>query len=188
MRIISVLIIISFLLTIAGCSMPIVTAQKPLYSFTKEEKAVKGGFMGKKKSVTIKNFRESQAYEEEIDDLKIEVEKYISNHPDLSESAKSNLRKLMVTDGSTEEEVIFLLGKPDKIINATGAGHYGAQEIWMYRINKLRAVTFLIIPVFFVHESYQLYFKDGVLVEIEKHHLQQLITQSHGPGVPDSRK
>ena len=168
--------------------MPVVTAQKPLYSFTKEQKTVKGGFMGKKKSVTIKNFRESQAYEEEIDDLKIEAEKYISSHPDLSESAKSNLRKLMVTDGSTKEEVIFLLGKPDKIMSVTGTGHYGAQEILLYRINKLRAFTVLIIPVFFVHESYCLYFKDGVLVEIEKHHLQQLITQSHGPGVATTRK
>jgi len=188
MRIISVFAIVLFLFIASGCSIPTVTAQKPLYSFTKEEKMVKGGFMGSRKSVTVKNFRESRAYEEEIDDFKIEVEKYISSHPDLNDSAKSNLRNLMVTDGSTKEEVAFLLGKPDKIINVTSANHYGAQEIWVYKINRLRAFTVVIVPVFFVHESYCLYFKDGALVEIERHNLKQIINQNPGPGVSTSRK
>lgn len=187
-KILSFFIIVLFLFTIAGCSMPVVTAQKPLYAFTKEEKTAKGGFMGKRKTVIIKNFRDGQAYEEEMDDLKAEAEKYISSHPALSDSAKSNLRKLMVTDGSTKEEVIFLLGKPDKIIDKPVVNEYGAQEIWIYRTDKLRAFTIIIVPIFFVHESYYLYFKDGMLVGIDKHHLKQVVTQNPGPGVSMKRK
>ncbi|PIP20856.1 MAG: hypothetical protein COX40_02515 [Candidatus Omnitrophica bacterium CG23_combo_of_CG06-09_8_20_14_all_40_11] len=184
---ISVSIIILVILSIIGCSMPTVVIQRPLYSFTKEEKRIKSGFMGQRKSITIKDFRGNEAYDEDIAVLKAEVEKYISQHPDLSETAKNNLRGLKVTQGAAGDEVILLLGKPDKMRKVGGAGHYGASEIWIYKISKIRAFTIFILPVFFVHEGYYLYFKDGALVEIERHSLKQIVEQHAGPGVVESK-
>ena len=74
MKIISVSTIVLVILSMIGCSMPIVAIQRPLYSFTREEKITKGGFMGKKKSITIKDFRGNDAYDEDIEALKTEVE------------------------------------------------------------------------------------------------------------------
>ncbi len=189
MKIISVSTIVLVSLSLIGCcSIPVTAIQSPLYSFTREEKITKGGFMGKKKSITIKDFRGNEAYDEDIVALKAEIEKYISQHPDLSESAKSNLRELKVTQGATGDEVTLLLGKPDKVVRAGGGGPYGASEIWIYKISKIRIFTIFIIPVFFVHEGYYLYFKDGRLVEIERHYLKQVVQQSEGPGVTESKK
>jgi len=168
--------------------MPTAAIQGPLYSFTREEKRIKSGFGGQKKSITIKDFRANDAYDEDIEALKTEVEKYISQHPDLSESVKNDLRALKVTQGTTSDEVVLLLGKPDKAIKAAGRGRYGASEIWIYRISKIRVFTIFIIPVFFIHEGYYLYFKDGALVEIERHYLKQTVEQSAGPGVIESKK
>ncbi len=187
MKIISVTIAVLVLLSMTGCSMPAVRVERPLYSYTKEIKVAKGGLMGKKKSIIIEDFRENEAYDENIEDLKKIVEKYILEHPNESESAKNNLRELKVSDGSTREEVILLLGKPEKIINAAG-GSYGASEIWVYKVSRMRAFTIFIIPVFFVHEGYYLYFKDGALVEIERHYLKQVVGQSAGPGLNQTKK
>ncbi|MDP3731715.1 MAG: hypothetical protein Q8R31_01615 [Candidatus Omnitrophota bacterium] len=188
MKIISIPVVFLVSLSLIGCSMPTVAIQRPLYSFTREEKITKGGFMGKRKSIAIKDFRGNEAYDEDIETFKAEVEKYISRHPDLSEPAKDNLRALKVTQGAGVDEVILLLGKPDKAVRAGGGGKYGASEIWIYRINKIRAFTIFIIPVFPVHEGYYLYFKDGALVEIERHYLKQVVQQSEGPGVIESKK
>ena len=59
----------------------------------------------------------------------------------------------------------------------------GCKDIWIYKINKMRAFTVFIIPVFFVHESYGLYFKEDVLVGIERHYLNQVVQQSPALGV-----
>jgi hypothetical protein len=188
MKTISVAIIVLLSLGIIGCSMPTVAIQRPLYSFVKEEKRIKGGFMGHKKSITIKDFRGNDAYDEDIAALKAEVEKYISRHPDLSESAKNNLREIKVTQDARDDEVVLLLGKPDKLARVAAGGRYGASEIWIYKISKMRIFTIFIIPVFPVHEGYYLYFKDGALVEIERHYLKQIVQQSEGPGVTESKK
>ena len=189
MKRISVSIIVLVSLSMIGCcSIPVVAIQGPLYSFTREEKITKGGFMGKKKSITIKDFRGNDAYDEDIEALKADVEKYISQHPDLSELAKNNLREIKVTQGATVDEAVLLLGKPDKLVRVAGGGRYGASEIWIYKISKIRVFTIFILPVFFVHEGYYLYFKDGALVEIERHYLKQVVQQSEGPGVIESKK
>lgn len=185
---ITYLIIVLICLNAVGCSLPAVTVQSPLYSIVKQEKRTKAGFMGEKSFILIKDFRGNDAYDEDITGLKAEVEKYISQHPDSSESAKNNLRELKVTPGATGDEVALLLGRPDRIMSATGRGRYAASEIWIYRLNKIRIFTIFILPVFPVHEGYYLYFKDGALVEIEKHYLKQIVEQHAGPGVIESKK
>jgi len=188
MKTISVAIIVLVILSMIGCSMPIAAIQSPLYSFTREEKRIKSGFGGKKKSITLKDFRGNDACDEDIEALKTDVEKYISQHPDLSESARNNLQALKVTQGATGDEVVLLLGKPDKLVKVAGSGRYGASEIWIYKLSKIRAFTIFILPVFLVHEGYYLYFKDGALVEIERHYLKQIVEQGAGPGVIESKK
>ena len=188
MKTISVSIIILVILSMIGCSMPTTAIQGSLYSFTREEKRIKSGFGGQKKSITIKDFRANDAYDEDIEALKTEVEEYIREHPDLSESAKNNLREIKVTQGASSDEVVLLLGKPDKLVRAAGGGRYGASEIWIYKISKIRTFTIFILPVFPVHEGYYLYFKDGALVEIERHYLKQIVEQSEGLGVYESKK
>jgi len=187
MKIISATIVLVSLAMI-GCSLPTAAIQRPLYSFVRQEKRIKSGFGGEKKSITIKDFRGNDAYDEDIAALKEEVEKYIFQHPDLSESAKNNLREIKVTQGATGDEVVLLLGKPDKLARVSGGGRYGASAIWIYKLSKIRAFTIFIIPVFFPHEGYYLYFKDGALVEIERHYLKQIVEQGAGPGVIESKK
>lgn len=186
MKIISIPVVVLFLLSLIGCSMPTSALQGSLYSILKQEKVTQSGF-GRKKVITIKDFRGNEAYEEDIERLKKEAEEYISQHPNLSETAKNNLRELKVTQGSTVDEVAFLLGKPDKASKTSGGGRYGASEIWIYRISKMRIFTVFILPVFPVHEAYYLYFKDGALVEIERHYLKQVVEQGAGPGVIQSK-
>jgi len=115
------------------------------------------------------------------------VEGYISQHPELSETARNNLRELKVTQGSTVAEAALLLGKPDKVAKTSGGARYGASEVWIYKLSKIRAFTIFIVPVCFVHEAYYLYFKDGALVEIERHYLTQSVQQGAGPGVIQSK-
>jgi len=181
MKIISIPIIALVLFSMIGCSMPAAAIQRTLCSFTREEKVTKG-FMGERKSVTIKDFRGNEAYDEDMEGFKKEAEEYISKHPDLKEAAKDNLRNLRITQGSGADEVTLLLGKPDKVVRAAGKSPYGASEIWIYKLSKMRAFTIFIIPVFFVHEGYYLYFKDRALVEIERHYLEQVVHQGQGAG------
>ncbi|MDD4953546.1 MAG: hypothetical protein PHG40_01420, partial [Candidatus Omnitrophica bacterium] len=103
----------------AGCSsIPRADNCNQLYSFTREEKRIKRKFAPKTKIVLINDFRGRQAYDEDIAELKARVEEYISSHADLDEAAKNNLREIKVTAGSTKEQVILLLGQPDKITKA----------------------------------------------------------------------
>jgi len=187
MKRLSIPIIVFVSLNMIGCSMPITAIQGPLYSFTMRMGTSKSGFT-QKKFIQIKDFRGNDAYDEDMAALKAEVEKYISQHPDLSESVKNDLRALKVTQGAAANQVTLLLGKPDKIIKVGGAGHYGASEAWIYRISKMHAFTVFIIPMFFVHEGYYLYFKDGALVEIERHTLKQVIQQSEPLGPAEHKK
>ena len=182
MKRLAVLFLISFCLYVSGCSLPSAVTCGQLYSFTKGEEKIKGGF-GKKKAIWIKDFRENDAYQEDIGALNQEIESYISGHPNLGDSAKSNLRELKVTEGAAKEEVELLLGKPDKIANTSGRLKYGATQIWIYKVNKMRVFTVFIVPIFPVHEGYYLYFADNILAAIEKHYLKQLIRQEGGPGV-----
>lgn len=172
---------------ISSCSVPTAANYRQLYSFTREEKKLKG-VIGKKKVVLIKDFRENDMYEEDMEGLKQEVEEYILAHPDLGEQAKLNLRELKVTEGARKEEVRLLLDKPDKVVRARGKANYAADEIWIYKISKLRTFTVFIIPVFLCHEGYYLYFKDDLLAGIERHYLTQIVQQGSAPGVIPSRE
>jgi hypothetical protein len=188
MRMITVVVFIILLSGITGCSVPVSSVQKPLCSFVKEVKVAKGGMMGKKKIVTLTDFRGNEAYEEDMENFQKTVEEYVAQHPSLSEAAKGNLKNMQVTSGSTKEDVTLLLGKPDKIISPAGKNPYGAEEIWVYSMHKRQAYTVFIMPVFFPRESYCLYFKDGVLLEIERHYLKQVVGQAPGPGLTGSVK
>lgn len=164
---------------LCGCSLPAAARYGEIYSITRKEEKIEGAFGSTKKVVSIKDFRESELYEEDIPALKEEVEEYITAHPDLDGPTKNNLRELKVTEGLNKEEVKLLLGEPDKVAGKASG------EIWIYRINRLRVFTFFIIPLFPVHESYYLRFKDDSLSAIERHSLKQTIRQTGGPGVHD---
>lgn len=166
---------------LCGCSIPVREAQKQIYSYTRQEKKIPGT-LGKKR-VSFKDFRGVDMYEEDMTALKEDAEKFIAIHPELSEENKNNLRQLKVAAGETQAEVELLLGKPDKLIRSKPDALYGADQIWIYKISKLRIFTIFIVPVFPVHEGYYLYFKDGVLQALERHHLKQMVEQGAGPGV-----
>jgi len=168
------------------CSIPRVDTYKQIYSITREEKNIKKGF-GKRKIVLIKDFRENEAFDEDIAALKEKVEKYISSHPDLSETAKNNLRELKVTEAQTKEEVELLLGQPDKVVKKEEKDI--ASEIWIYQTSHKSVFTIVFLPVFFGHEEYYLYFKDNILTLIEGHYLEQTFYASgSGMGVNDKTK
>jgi len=172
-----IFIILSCLL-FSSCSIPSVAKYNQLYSFTKEERKLKGGFGSKNRTeVLVKDFRENEMYEEDITALKEEVEKYIVAHQDLSDETKNALRELKVTEGETTEEVRLLLGDPDKIAESD------LIETWIYTINKVRAFTVFIIPVFVAHEGYYLRFQDNRLTAIERHLPKQILRQASGPGI-----
>lgn len=175
------LMLILFLISAYGCSVPMAARESQLYGIAREEKNVKGVF-GKKKVVTIKGFRQNELYIEDMAALKESVEKYISLNPGLSEEKKNNLRELKVSEGTNEEEARLLLGEPIKV-SKIGKNPYGATELWVYKINKINAFNIFIFPVFFPHEGYYLYFKDKALVAIERRYLRQTIRQGSAPGV-----
>jgi len=178
-------LLILFSTYISGCSIPIKASCKQLYSFTKEEIKIREGF-SKRMVISIKDFREKESYDEDIIALEEKVEKYILGHPELSESAKNNLRKLKVSPGSTKEEVKLLLGKPDKVTKA-GNNVYAASQKWIYRINNLTTFTIFFLPVFYAHEGYYLYFKDDILAAIERHSLKET-TQATAPDLIEREK
>jgi len=178
MKKILVLILILSCICISGCwSLPRVANYKELYSFTKEEKNMKGGFGSKRKVVLVKDFRGNEVYDEDMAALQEKVEKYISSHADLNEPEKNKLRELRVSKGTTKEEVLLLLGKPDKVIRLKNKV-CATSEIWIYRTNKRIAFVIIVIPVFFTHEGYYLYFEENILRAIERHSLEETVTTS----------
>jgi len=176
------LLVIILSIFAAGCSTLRVTPQSKLPSYIKLEAKKQGFTFGKDKIVSYKDFKNNEIYEEDVDAFKEEVGQYIVKRPELSESVKASLNKLEVTLGLTKEQVILLLGQPDKI-SSLGPNQYSANQLCIYRITKWRAYTVFIMPVFFVHEGYYLYFKDDILVRIEKRDLKQAIHQGSAPGV-----
>lgn len=175
------LIILS--ICILGCSTPGVDTYRQIYSITKREEKKKVPMGGRRKVVTITDFRLNDAYDEDIDALKEKVEKYILTHPETADSIKLSLREFKVSAGLNREQVELLLGKPDKIITASGKDNYGSTEIWVYRINKTRIVTVFIIPVLPVKESYRFVFKGDNLAGIERHYLKQIVKESPASGL-----
>lgn len=159
-------------LSIAGCSMPAAAKQGHIYSFTKQTTKGKG-FLAKSRE-SVKDFRGIDMYTEDIDALKEEVEQYISDNSGLSDDIKKNLRDIKVAPGENKEQVLLLIGQPDK---------RDGDDIWIYRISKWRAFTVFIVPVMFVREGYYLYFDGDTLVDIERHYLKQTITQSASAGL-----
>ena len=169
-KILPAILVLSCIYITGCCSVPRVASCKQLYSIAKEEKKIKGRF-SKSKIALIKDFRGKEVFEENITALKEKVENYISSHTDLNETAKNNLRKLKVTDGAPKEEVKLLLGEPDKVVKTEKKDT--ASEIWIYRTSKPSTFTIILLPVFFGHEEYYLYFKDSALTLIERHYLAQ---------------
>ncbi|MDD2751704.1 MAG: hypothetical protein PHN59_01040 [Candidatus Omnitrophica bacterium] len=167
--------ILGALFCTCGCSIPTSANYNELYSFTRVEKRSKGMMGIKKSSETISDFRENEMYIEDITALKEEVEKYITQHPDLSDEIKSNMRQLKIAPGFNKEEVELMLGEPDK----TG----GNGNTWIYQISRLRAFTIFIFPIFFAHEGYYLRFDKDRLTAIERHYPKQIIHQASGPGL-----
>lgn len=164
--------------------MPSAVRYDQLYSITREEQRRKVALAGVKKIVLLKDFRGGEIYDEDVSSLKERVEKYISSHPQLSDTAKENLRALKVSEGLGKEEVELLLGRPDKIVKSKDMGKYGATQAWIYKTIKMRAFTIFIIPVFFISEDYFLYFdKLDNLVGIERHSLKQAIKQLPQEGI-----
>lgn len=167
-------LLISACISIAGCcSIPRTADYKQLFSFTKEEKKIKGG-LGAKRLVSIKDFRENDRLDEDIAALKKRIEGYIASNAGLNESAKNNLRELKAAEGLTVDEVRLLLGEPDRVIKTDKT----RPEIWIYKINKRSTFTIIFLPVFFGHEEYRLYFKDNILILIERHYLKQTFSAS----------
>ncbi len=177
-----ILVLVISCFWLSGCSIPSKANLQHIPTYTRQERKVEGSFVRGAKQVFFKDFRLNEAYEEDVAAVKDEVAQYINSHPDLSEENKNNLNNLRVALGLKKEEVVLLAGEPDKILFVYGKNNYAASELWVYKTRKLRAFTFFIIPVFIVHESYYLYFKDGTLVSIEKHYLEQIVKQQDGPG------
>ena len=113
-------ILLPLFLATTGCSTPTASPYKAIYSFTKQEKKIKGTF-GKKATI-VKDFRENEMYIEDMQALIEEAETYIASHPELSDERRNDLRALKVTVGQAQEEVKLLLGEPDKVMQA----HRGA--------------------------------------------------------------
>ncbi|MBI4972594.1 MAG: hypothetical protein HZC16_02115 [Candidatus Omnitrophica bacterium] len=152
------------------CSLPRKAIYEQIYSYTSEKKKIKARYGGSRKIEVVQDFRERQAYEEDITAFKEKIEKYIAEQPNLSENAKERLRQMRVSAGATKEEVSFLLGPPEKIERINKADN---QQIWIYRTSKISFYTIAFLPVFFVREGYYLYFKDNLLTLIERHYLEQ---------------
>lgn len=129
------------------------------------------------KVTSIRDFREREAFDQDINALKEKVEQYISCRSDLNEATKNNLRELKVTGGSSKEDVELLLGEPDKIIKNRKKDNL-TYEAWIYKTNKRSIFTVIFLPLFFGHEKYSLYFQDNALALIERHYLEQTFSAS----------
>ncbi len=186
MKKIRFLVLIFFSTYALGCSIPRSAKCDKLYGFTRTEKNIKGFLGSKIKDISVKDFRGSERYDEDMLELQEEVDKYILAHPQLSESARNNLKELKVAEGSTTEETGLLLGKPDRMMKVNDK-IYGADQVWIYRIKKIQAFIVLLFPVFLSHEGYYLYFKDNLLKAIERHYLEQVV-QLQDPGMGSIKK
>jgi hypothetical protein len=173
-------ILLAAIILLGGCSIPTSAKRSEISYFSSEEKKLRGGFGSDATYEVITDFRGYKIYPEDVDELRRNVEDYISASPGLSADKINNLRKLKLTPGATKEETLLLLGEPTKI---SGDGN-----TWIYRINKLRTFTFFIIPVFIAHEGYYLRFDTDILRTIERHYPEQVMHQASGPGIIQSKE
>lgn len=176
MRRLSFILILAFCFS-GCCSIPSREPYNQLFGYTKEEKKKSFGT----KITTLKDFRGNIIQEKNIAALNKKVEEYISNNADSPSPNESMLRQHKVAEGATREEVRLILGQPDKI-------NPGPPEVWIYRLKKISAFTILIFPVFFPHEGYYLYFKEGALTGIERHYFEQVIHCGDPPDGMGSKK
>lgn len=161
-----------------GCSMPKSARYAQIESISRQEKSIKSGFT-RKKVVIIQDFRENDRFDEDIEQLKAKVEAYITEHPELSDAQKANLRELKVTEGAGAEEIRLLLGKPDKITDRKSLEGISS-ETWIYRINHRSTFTVFIFPVLPMHEGYYLKLENKRLKTIERHFLEQVLDSGGG--------
>lgn len=161
---------ISLLLSVClcGCSIPTAAYYTQLETFSKEKKK---GLFGSGSNIPRKNILGNDLTAGDSETLKAKVEKYISEHTELTEPNKNNLRDLKITYGSSKEEVELLLGKPLKAVKSANK----SSEVLIYKINKTNLFLLVIIPVFLIHESYYLHFENNALVKIERHYLKQIV-------------
>lgn len=80
-------------------------------------------------------------------------EKYVVNHPELTERQKALILAGRLGEGLRKEEIINILDwpKPDIIHSTT---EYGADEVWLYKLSGPR-------------RDRKLYFKNTVLIKIK---------------------
>jgi hypothetical protein len=133
---------------------------------------------GKKRKVSLlkegRDFLGNAVDKQDIKAAGEKAEKYISEHSDLSEASKNNLRQLILSEGSNKEEVRLLLGEPTRIIQPKDKTQ-DASEIWLYKSKKSHPFNMLVFPLFPIYEVYCFYFKENVLTEIEKHYWRQTL-------------
>jgi len=169
--------IIFFCFYISGCSIPITAQHNQLNAFNDEvqQNSRYGRF------ILVRDFYGNEVGEENRVRLKRDVEEYISLHGSLGDKEKNDLRGLKIVPGCTKEEVVLLLGKPFKVTEAKDKTSKGL-ELWVYRKNRIDNFLVFIIPVFFTHDSYYLYFNGDKLSLIEERYIRQAIATSSTEG------
>lgn len=176
--------IIFFCLYISGCSVPVAIQHGQLNAFSEEKiklNSQTGVF------ILVRDFYGNEVGEENRERLKKDVEQYISLHSSLDEKEKNNLRELKVVPGNSKEEVDLLLGKPFKVLEANDKTNK-ASELWIYRKDKVDTFLIFILPVFFAHDSYYLYFDGDKLNAIEEHYIKQAIEATPTRGENQKKK
>ena len=171
-------------LYISGCSVPITTQHGQINAFTDEKIKLNSQ---PDAFILVRDFYGNEVGEENRVRLKKDVEKYISTHNSLGDKEKNNLRELKVVPGNTKEEVGLLLGKPFKVLEVNDKTNK-ASELWIYRKDKIDAFLIFILPVFFTHDSYYLYFDADKLNTIEEHYIKQAIEASPTGGNTQKKK
>ncbi|MDD5155868.1 MAG: hypothetical protein PHF11_05230, partial [Candidatus Omnitrophica bacterium] len=114
------------------------------------------------------DFKGYLIHKEYTDNLKNKVEEYIAGHPQTSEEARAELRNFKVVKGMTAEQVKLLLGEPERIQPLNTGNKFRADARWVYMMKDTVCIYVVPVPLFFTHNAYHLYFKNGVLVGIEE--------------------
>jgi hypothetical protein len=166
---------------ILGCSIPMTAKYSQIDTFSSGKTQKKSKFSIFKPTARPEDFLGNKVNKDDIASAKEKVEKYILAHNDLDEAARNYLRDLKVVRGATAQEVELLLGKPTKIIKS-GKNVRPALEVWVYKTNKASPFRILIIHIFSIKETYYLYFKENILMDIKKHYLKQAVGNRSLPG------
>jgi len=161
-------------ITITGCSIPMAQKYTQLEFANAYKKGKKIQLDIEKPGLDIRDFLGYEMKKDDISSAKEKVETYIAEHADIEESNKAHLQELCVAVGATSGEVELLLGKPEKIMKKRNTKH-PISEVWIYRTNKPQLFSIVIVPILLVRQGYYLYFKDGILKNIERHYLHQIV-------------